>query len=140
MLTGKTALIADDDRQLLLAMALRCRKLGFEVRTASNGLDAVIEALAEPPDLFILDINMPVGNGLRVCQKLVHYPGFETIPIIFLTGRLDEEVRGFCAALGARHVLKGHHSWETIAGIIAEIFPPAPAVRAVAAGGAHGAS
>jgi DNA-binding response OmpR family regulator len=139
MLTGKTALIADDDRQLLLAMAMRCRRLGFEVRTASNGLDAVIEALAAPPDLFILDIGMPVGDGMRVCQKLVHYPGFETIPIIFLTGRLDDEVQSFCKTLGARHVLKGHRSWEAIESIIGELFRPDPALRAAAGGRLPGA-
>jgi CheY-like chemotaxis protein len=100
MLTGKTVLIADDDRQLLLAIAMKCRKLGFEVRTVSNGLDVFIQALAAPPDLFILDINMPVGDGLRVCQKLVHYPGFRAIPIIFLTGRFDQEALGIVRSWG----------------------------------------
>jgi CheY-like chemotaxis protein len=124
---GKSVLLADKDRQLLHALALQCRKLGFEVRTVSKGLDVVIEALAAPPDLFILDINMPAGDGLRVCQKLVHYPGFRSIPIIFLTGRFDQEALEVSAALGARHLLKDHRSWETIKGIIDELFPPEPA-------------
>jgi CheY-like chemotaxis protein len=140
MLTGRTVLIADDDRQLLLAIAMKCRRLGFEVRTVSNGLDVFIQALAAPPNLFILDINMPVGDGLRVCQKLVHYPGFRAIPIICLTGRFDQETLGICAKLGARHVLKDHRSWDTIAAIIAELFPPVPAPRALAGGGARTAS
>lgn len=70
--------------------------------------DVVIEALAAPLVLFIFDINMPVGNGLRVWQKLVPYPGFRAIPIIFLTGRFDQEALAICAMLGARHALKEH--------------------------------
>ena len=124
MLAGKTVLIADDDLQLLRALAIQCQKLGFRVHTVSNGLDVFIEAIAEPPDLFILDINMPTGDGLRVCQKLVQYPGFRSIPVIFLTGRFDDRALADCAALGASHVPKDHRSWETIKGIIARLFPP----------------
>lgn len=122
MPTGKTVLIADDDRDLLEVLALRCRKLGLEVRTASSGLDAFMEAASDAPDLLILDINMPAGDGLRVWQKLMHYPGFRSIPVIFLTGRIDPETLRDCDLLDASYVFKDHRAWPTIHGMIRELF------------------
>ncbi len=52
-------LIADDDRGIARFLATRCAKMGFEVQTAANGLQALIMARQNHPDVLIVDINMP---------------------------------------------------------------------------------
>jgi CheY-like chemotaxis protein len=56
-------LIADDDPAVVRALSVRCKKLGLEVETAENGLQAILKATRNPPRLLILDINMPEGTA-----------------------------------------------------------------------------
>ena len=59
-------LIADDDPAIVKLLAERCSNLGFEVDTASNGVQALIKASRSHPDIMIIDINMPEADGLTV--------------------------------------------------------------------------
>ncbi len=84
-------LIVDDipDNIRLLASILVER--GYYVRKAINGQMALTAAQAVPPDLILLDINMPEMNGYEVCQKLKENLQTSSIPVIFLTA-LDDVI------------------------------------------------
>ena len=69
--TNRKVLIADDDPAVVRALSVRCKKLGLEVETAENGLQAILKASRNPPRLLILDINMPEADGFRVCEWLL---------------------------------------------------------------------
>jgi two-component system chemotaxis response regulator CheY len=89
-------LIADDDtssRELLRAIL---ESSGYEVVEAADGVEAMERAADFPPDLVILDIQMPKMDGLAAAQALRKIPSFEKTPIIALTastkGVLSEDI------------------------------------------------
>ena len=66
----KTILLADDNPYILETIAARLRDNGNEVITATNGQEAVDEGTRIDPDLAILDVSMPVMNGLEAAEQL----------------------------------------------------------------------
>ncbi len=85
-------LIVDDEKSLLLIAQRVLQKEGFEVITASNGLEGLKQAQEKLPDVIVLDIVMPELNGYEVCRKLQSFPATCGIPVIFLSvkGVIDE--------------------------------------------------
>lgn len=97
----KNVLIVDDEPNIVLSLKFLISQEGYEVRTATNGEEA-LRALAERvPDLILLDVMMPRPDGFEVCQTIRATPGWRDIPVIMLTakGRDVERQKGF--AMGA---------------------------------------
>ena len=71
--------------------------MGFDVKTASNGLKAVEIAKSYIPDLVVLDIMMPNQDGVETCRQLREIPDLQHTYILFLTARAEEysEVAAF---------------------------------------------
>lgn len=88
-------LLVDDHIDVLDAWALLLEAEGFEVATASSALEALRQTIAEPPDLVVTDLMMPVMDGLALCRRLRADPRLSTIPIILWTAanvRISEPV------------------------------------------------
>ncbi len=124
----KTVLLADDDQAFLLALTLRCQELGVEVKTAADGLEALMLTAGDAPELLILDINMPGADGLNVCEKLGQNVPTSGIPVIILTGRSDEETLHRCKFLGAQYVCKDSELWDNLKPMICEHLDIEPAL------------
>ena len=78
-------LIVDDERQLLVLLKEVFMKEGFnEIYEADNGIDAILSAKENMPNLIILDVNLPDIDGYNVCQRI---RSFSSCPIIFLTAK-----------------------------------------------------
>ncbi len=122
MKSRKTIFIADDDENLVHALTKRCQNLGFQVDSASDGIEAVVSVVSDPPDLLMLDIGMPGADGLTACEKIMKYQSFEPVPIILLTGKSDRETKRSARMLGAHYVCKGPQAWETIQPMIFELL------------------
>ncbi len=125
----KTILLADDDRDLVDALALRCRSLGLEVLCAPDGHAAAAMISQREPDLVILDVNMPAGSGLDICQLMSNDPQLAHIPVIILTGQADRLTVRKCYDLLAYYVAKCSDVWPRIEPLLYELLaidPPAP--------------
>jgi len=138
MRTG-TVLIADDEPLLVKALAARCERLDLQVRTAFDGLDALIQARAAPPDVIVINVTMPGADGLSVCDKLRQDPRLRQTPVIVFTGRCDKQVLQACQALHAYHVAKGQEDLDTVEALILRLLPesrarPTPCAARAAAG------
>src|SRR4030042_5054424 len=97
----KKILIADDEPDMVEVLASRFRANGYDVVGAHNGVWVVVKALKEHPDLIVLDINMPSGNGVSVFEQLKkHIQTFFT-PVIFITGYPSYEMRDRVIEMGA---------------------------------------
>lgn len=83
----KSVLLADDNAFILETIAARIRDDGIEVITAHNGQEAVDRAKAVGPDLAILDVSMPVMNGLEAATRL--HEMMPRLPIILFTSFAD---------------------------------------------------
>lgn len=92
------ALVADDEPDMLRFLK---SQLGqhYEVLEAVDGQQAVEKASQFLPDIILLDMMMPEKDGLQVCRELREQSSTQSIPIILLTARADEETK--LAALGA---------------------------------------
>ncbi|NWF70694.1 MAG: response regulator [Chloroflexi bacterium] len=90
-------LIVDDDIDSLKLIGLMLQRQGYEVAAANAGNQALPKALAEHPDLIILDVMMPDINGYEVCKRLRANPETKNIPIIMFTAKtlIDDKVIGF---------------------------------------------
>lgn len=82
-------LIADDDKNIAKALSVRLRSEGYETISAGDGVTAVSKAVQEQPDLILLDISMPAGNGIFVAQQLNEMDQTQAIPVIFMTAKTD---------------------------------------------------
>jgi len=99
-------LLADDDQPLLEALKVRLETLDVEVITATDGYTSLAKAVAEKPDLLILDINMPAGDGFSVQERLNNGSnGLQGVPVIYLTGDASERLDKIAADMGAYAVL-----------------------------------
>jgi DNA-binding response OmpR family regulator len=96
-----TILVADDETDLLTILHDRLAALGFEVRTARNGVEALEGITAERPDVVILDLMMPELNGFQVCRRVKADPALRTTPVIMLTAKDTEADRFWGHEVGA---------------------------------------
>ena len=90
-------LIIEDERALVEVLTYNLRKEGFDVHSATDGQDGLRRAQTILPDLVILDLMLPVIEGLEVCRVLKTGARTRDIPILMLTARSEEvdEIVGF---------------------------------------------
>jgi DNA-binding response OmpR family regulator len=110
----KKILIVDDERDIVKAVMIRLQGAGYEVVTAFDGAQGVFMAHKEKPDLILLDIRMPAGNGFSVAQRLKRSMHTFTIPVIFLTGSPEKNAEKKAMALGARFYIKKPYDPEEL--------------------------
>ncbi len=84
---GKKILIVDDDPQLLLGLTPRLKANSYSVVTASDAIAALGVARKETPDLIILDLGLPGGDGFLVLERLRNMAELSAIPVIVLSAR-----------------------------------------------------
>ena len=123
-MTEKTILIVDDDDDLCQALALRCRRLGMEAVVANDGLSALQMVERLGPDLICLDVDMPGGNGLAVCEMLSGMRPIASAPIAILTGRKDIQTIDRCRQLGANYIHKNGNAWNELESFISDKLVP----------------
>jgi DNA-binding response OmpR family regulator len=80
-------LIVDDDPDLRQALRLRLRANHYETVNAGDGYSAIAQAYKERPDLIILDLGLPAGDGFIVLDRLQKDDKLSTIPVVVLTAR-----------------------------------------------------
>jgi CheY-like chemotaxis protein len=84
-------LVVDDNLSILQLLTSMLKPAGFSIRTALNGAMALQEAWQQPPDLILLDINLPGMDGYEVCKCLKANTVLQNIPILFITGINDDQ-------------------------------------------------
>jgi DNA-binding response OmpR family regulator len=80
-------LIVDDDPDMLQALQIRLKANGYAVHCAEDGMGAISEARKHVPDLIVLDLGIPSGDGFVVLDTLKGNVDLSSIPVIVLSGR-----------------------------------------------------
>ncbi len=103
----KSILLVDDDRFFLTAVGEFLEEHGYQVRRATDGLEALQAVRAEPPDLILLDLVMPKVDGGRLCRYLHEDPRFQHIPIIVFSALAARDILGMREVSADAYVAKG---------------------------------
>jgi two-component system sensor histidine kinase/response regulator len=90
---NSTILIIDDEPALLMGLAARIKRQGYQVVTASDGSEGLLKARETLPDLILSDVMMPPPNGFELRKLMEQDPRLASIPFIFLTARSGVEDR-----------------------------------------------
>ena len=99
----RKVLVVDDHAHIREVITFALQRAGYEVATASDGLEALRRIERDAPELVVLDVLMPEMDGLEVCRALRtgSAPGGRSLPILFLSSKDDEVDRIVGLELGA---------------------------------------
>lgn len=119
-------LVADDEAGMRYILRHHLQSEGHTVREAGSGEEALARARAEPPDLILLDVNMPGGDGLECVVRMRQEPGLEKVPIIILTG-LTRVAPGVMRGWDVQEVLTKPLSRDELLRAVRHFLPLPPA-------------
>ena len=97
----KNILVVEDDRRISMALGIRLKAHGYSVASAPDAVHAMNEATRQVPDIVLLDINLPGGNGLMVAERLLDNELTCDVPVIFITASRQPRLRERAAELSA---------------------------------------
>ncbi len=109
-------LLVDDDEVNLLLTAAALRERGFEVTEAASGSEALTQLSVRAPDVVVLDALMPELDGFETCALLRATPGFESLPVLMLTGLDDEASINRAYQAGATDFFVKSSQWSLLDG------------------------
>ena len=87
---AKKILVVDDERHIVRLVEVNLTRVGYDVVTAYDGLEALEKVKTDKPDMLILDVMMPRMDGFEVLKELRADPQTKNIPIIMLTAKAQD--------------------------------------------------
>ena len=111
---SKKILIVDDDLGIIKLVGGLLKSAGYEVLSATDGLDALVVIKRDNPDLVILDIMMPEMNGYDVCFHIKFSDELKHIPILILTVRERELSEQIGKRVGIEYMRKPFRGEEIL--------------------------
>lgn len=114
-------LVIEDDRKIALALALRLRAAGYEASLAHDAVTGLNTAVKLRPDLVLLDISMPAGNGFVVAERIQNLIPV-VVPIIFLTASKQPAFREKATEMGAVGFFEKPYDAEALLAAIREVL------------------
>jgi DNA-binding response OmpR family regulator len=121
-MNAQKILIADDDREHLIMLALMLRKEGYEVVSAFDAKHAVQLAVEQNPDILILDVHMGHEGGYDVQERLQQIDEFSQKPVIYITGDKSCWVQFISNGLGAHAVLRKPFDRQELLATLAKVL------------------
>ena len=116
-------LIIEDNEQNMYLMRFLLEKHRFDVREAWDGKEGIAMALREPPDMILLDIQLPLMDGYAVARELRSHPETAAIPIVAVTSYAMPDDRSKCLAAGATDYIEKPIDPETFVQQISKHLP-----------------
>jgi DNA-binding response OmpR family regulator len=114
----KKILVVDDDPDVRLGLQLRLNANHYDVICAADGVASIAEARKHMPDLMILDLGLPAGDGFSVLEKLKANEKLSSIPVVVLSGRDRVGNRDRALKAGAKTFLQKPMANEKLMSVI----------------------
>src|SRR4051812_48293018 len=102
----KRILIIEDDQRIAFAMSLRLKGHGYATWTAGDAIAGLSLATRHQPDLIILDVAIPGGNGFNMADQFSRLPQVRGIPVLFATASNEPDLFEKVMRLGAVGLLR----------------------------------
>lgn len=125
-MTKKKILIVEDDADVRRGLHIRLTANGYETFFAADALSSVSEARKNRPDLILLDLGLPAGDGFLVMQRLQAITNLAVIPIVVLSARDRHANEGRALESGARAFLQKPVDNEVLIRTLREILEENP--------------
>lgn len=87
----KTVLVVDDDEMNLKVARFILEQKNYVVKTVSSGMECLTTLRSKPVDLILLDVEMPIMNGIKTLENIREHKEYDGIPVMFLTADANEE-------------------------------------------------
>ncbi|MBK8048077.1 MAG: response regulator [Anaerolineales bacterium] len=123
---GATVLLVEDDEMMVTVVSEFLERLAYRVITARTGPAGLAYAQAEPPDLILMDMQLPEMNGLEVIQQLRRDPHFAVTPIVAVTALAMTGDRERCLQAGASHYMSKPLVLAELGGLIKSLLAASP--------------
>jgi CheY-like chemotaxis protein len=120
----KTVLLIDDDNVLLLTIGVRLKSMGYTVYVAKDAVNAISAVRKNNPDVIVLDVSLPAGDGFMVAERLQNLVSTSATPIIFITASAKPGLRERAMKLGAVEFLTKPFDATTLADAIESALSP----------------
>lgn len=121
-----TVMVVDDTAVIREAVARLLRREGFQTICAANGKEALAHLQQISPDLVLLDVMMPVMDGLRCLEELRSNPKWQTLPVIMMTALCDDESHERAEGLGVQdYIVKARISAGQMLDCVKKCLSPA---------------
>jgi CheY-like chemotaxis protein len=115
-------LVVDDDASTRTLLELILSSGGHEVTLLNDGREALAYLKTNTPELIVIDVNMPVLDGIEVCSRIKKLPRFKDVPVIVLTSMNDAQTRVRAIDAAASEIvykpLTGKNFLQTIQGFL----------------------
>lgn len=96
----RTVLVVEDDEDIRLAMRLSLEEFGYSVVEASNGIEAVEVAWRICPSIILMDLSLPILDGLSATRRIREDPQMKDVPIVAVTAHHEAQFRTNALAAG----------------------------------------
>jgi two-component system, OmpR family, alkaline phosphatase synthesis response regulator PhoP len=118
---AKKVLVAEDSPTVRMMVKAAIQQAGYEVDTASDGIEALNKARTVSPDLIILDLMLPKMDGYNICRMLKFDVKFKAIPIFMFTARSGASDKLMGEQCGANEYIPKSASMEELDDLIKKI-------------------
>ena len=125
----KRVLLVEDNPPTVDVLEMELKHLGYEVRVATNGLEAVKMAVSAPPDLVVMDILLPELDGLEATRRLRENPSTRDVPILAATAKAMPGDKEKCLAAGCDDYIAKPFSHKELEVAIAGVLKGRPNKR-----------
>ena len=119
-------LIADDDRVTATLIAGRLKASGYQTTMAFDAMQALMMVMRTAPDVVLLDVNMPGGNGVQALQRIKANSKTTHIPVIVLTGSTDPQLPAKVREMGAADFLQKPVDFQKLEALLSQLTGQAP--------------
>jgi len=126
--SNKTILVVDDDPEVRLSLQVRLKAARYEVIFAEDGVTSIAETRKHRPDLILLDLGLPAGDGFSVLENLKTNLGMSSIPVIVISGR-DSMSRARALKAGAKAFLQKPVDSTRLMSVIGQALGDIPRVH-----------
>ena len=118
----KKILVVEDEIAISMVLKAYLEREGFDVVQVYDGLKAIPVFEETKPDLVLLDVMLPDGDGFDILWKLRRHRKYQDLPVVMLTARADAEDIGKGLRLGADGYVTKPYSKNLLAGVIEKVL------------------